>query len=105
MNIRARNKKTPVTDAMTTAIKRIDAIWQGCRAQQVAPGPWLFGHYSAADAMYLPMAFRFQTYGATGLSALSAAYLKTALTDPAIAPWIAAAQDEAETIAAYEAIG
>ncbi len=105
MNIRARHKTTVVTDAMTSAVSRIDAIWQDCRARQAAPGPWLFGEYSAADAMYLPMVFRFNTYGATALSPVATAYMETALSDPAITPWISAAHAEAEKIEAYEAIG
>jgi glutathione S-transferase len=105
MNIRAQGKTTVITEPMKTAITRIDAIWQDCRARRTTSGPWLFGDYSAADAMYLPMVFRFNTYGATSVSPIAREYMKTALTDPVIAPWISAAHAEPEKIAAYEAIG
>ena len=58
---------------------------------------------SAADAMYLPVAFRFQTFGATGLGAEARAYLATALGDPLIEPWVRAACAETEVIPHDEA--
>jgi len=102
MNVRARDRRVPTTAPLAAAIARIDALWSGCRRRYGAEGPWLFGTYSAADAMYLPVAFRFQTYGATGLGAQSRAYLATALADPVIEPWVRAARSEAEVIAHSE---
>jgi len=102
MNIRARDRRMPMTAPLAAAIARIDALWSGCRRRYGAAGPWLFGAYSAADAMYLPVAFRFQTYGATGLGAESRAYLASALADPVIEPWVRAATAETEIVAADE---
>lgn len=102
MNIRGRDRRVPMTEPLAAAIARIDALWTDCRRRRGAGGPWLFGGYSAADAMYLPVAFRFQTYGATGLGAESRAYLATALADPVIEPWVRAAHAETEVIAHSE---
>ena len=98
MNIRGRDRRVPMTPPLAAAIARIDALWSSCRARYGAYGPWLFGAYSAADAMYLPVAFRFQTYGAGGLGAESRGYLATALADPVIEPWVRAAEEETEVI-------
>lgn len=105
MNIRARNKRTAITQELAKDIARIDALWSDCRQRFAVRGPWLFGEYSAADAMYLPVAFRFQTYGADALSPVSRGYLEHAVTDPLIQPWIEAATAEPESIDAYEAVG
>jgi glutathione S-transferase len=94
MNIRARGRRVERTAPLAADISRIDAIWSGCRGRHASRGPWLFGEYSAADAMYLPVAFRFQTYGTDGLGAGSLEYLATALGDPQIAPWVVAAEAE-----------
>ncbi len=81
---------TPMSPALAADIARIDALWNDCRARYDADGPWLFGQYSLADAMYAPVALRFRTYGAR-LGAPGAAYLATALADPFLQEWIAAA--------------
>lgn len=103
MNIRARDRKVPMHDELAASIRRIDALWTQCRARAAARGPWLFGEYSAADAMYAPVALRFRTYGAGGLGAASLAYLDTVLSDPALQPWLAAAEAETERVASDEA--
>ena len=43
-------------------VRRIVAIWRDCRNQYGSAGPFLFGRFSAADAMYAPVASRFRTY-------------------------------------------
>jgi glutathione S-transferase len=91
-----------MTAPLAAAIARIDALWSDCRRRHGAGGPWLFGAYSAADAMYLPVAFRFQTYGTTGLGAEAHAYLATALADPMLEPWVRAASAETEIVAGDE---
>jgi glutathione S-transferase len=102
MNIRARDRVIPMTAALEASIRRIDLLWSDCRRRYGAEGPWLFGAYSGADAMYLPVAYRFRTYGSTGLGAESRAYLATALADPLQEPWVRAAEAEQETLAAEE---
>ena len=103
MNIRARGRRVAMTAPLAAATARIDGLWSGCRRRHGASGPWLFGDYSAADAMYLPVAFRFQTYGADGLGEAARAYLATALADPVIEPWVRAAHAETEVVAVDEA--
>ena len=103
MNIRARGRRVPMTAELAAAVARIDALWTQCRTRYAADGPWLFGSYSAADAMYLPVAFRFQTYGTEGLGALARGYAAHATADPVIAPWVEAAITETDTLPGYDA--
>jgi glutathione S-transferase len=79
-------------------VARIDEIWQDCRRRYGAAGPWLFGTYSAADAMYAPVVLRFNTYGAK-LSDASTAYVAQVLGDAVLNEWLAGAQAEVKRIA------
>jgi glutathione S-transferase len=74
-------------------VARIDEIWRDCRERYGAPGPWLFGHYSIADAMYVPVVLRFRTYGAA-LSPAAQGYLEFALEDEDLREWIRGAEHE-----------
>ena len=54
-----------VLDAAARAdLSRIESIWSECRERCAQDGPWLFGRFSIADAMYAPVALRCRTYGA-----------------------------------------
>ncbi len=93
MNARARNRRTAVTAALEVDIERIDEIWNDCRARFGAGGPWLFGEYSIADAMYAPVALRFNTYGAS-ISQAARWYIASVLEDAPMQEWLAAAKQE-----------
>jgi glutathione S-transferase len=84
MNVRARDRRVTPSSELQKDISRIDALWSGCLASH--GGPWLFGEFSVADAMFAPVLFRFQTYGAI-LSAASAQYLEHGLADPLMQEW------------------
>lgn len=76
-------------------VARVVEIWTGCRQEfgQAANGPFLFGAFSVADAMFAPVAFRFQTYGVE-LPPVAATYRDALLALPAMQEWAAAAQAE-----------
>jgi len=97
MNARARGRRTVMTASLQRDIARVDTLWCQARARAGAAGPWLFGEYSMADAMYASVALRFQTYGAQ-LSAPAAQYLATTLADGVLQEWCAAAAGEPWTI-------
>jgi glutathione S-transferase len=83
----------PSADARAD-IDRIVALWRECRA--VVPpsgGPFLFGHFTIADAMYAPVATRFRTYGVP-LDATCSAYRDAILSLPAFLEWEAEAKTE-----------
>ena len=92
MNARARNRRTAMTAALEADVERIDEIWNDCRARFGAGGPWLFGEYSIADAMYAPVVLRFNTYGAAAVSQTARWYMASVLEDPPLQEWLQAAQ-------------
>ena len=53
---------TDISDDLQADIGRIDAIWSECRSQNGAAGPFLFGGFTVADAMFAPVVTRFNTY-------------------------------------------
>jgi len=79
-------------DAQANA-RRIQAIWTDCRARFGAGGPFLFGAFGAADAMYAPMVSRFHTYD-VAVDPASRAYMEAVMALPAWAEWRAAALQE-----------
>jgi glutathione S-transferase len=101
MNARARNRRTALTAALEADIERVDEIWNDCRARFGAAGPWLFGTYSIADAMYAPVVLRFNTYGA-GISPTARWYMASVLEDAALQEWLQAAKHESWTNPASE---
>ena len=101
MNIRARRIVTP-SAAAKADIARVTALWETTRARHGQGGPWLFGRFSIADAMYAPVVFRFQTYG-VALGGAAAAYSRTLLAHPAVMEWAAAGQAETEVVPSDEA--
>jgi len=97
MNCRARDRRVELDAATRQDVERIQRLWCDCRIKHGADGPWLFGTFSVADAMYAPVASRFATYGIDGPATVSD-YVITVLTDPDVSEWYAAARDEAEVI-------
>lgn len=93
MNARASGRRVPMTAALEQDLRRIDAIWSGCRRDHGERGPWLFGEFSLADAMYAPVALRIATYGLP-LSQLATRYLETTLADPHLQQWVREAGQE-----------
>jgi glutathione S-transferase len=103
MNVRARNRRVPLTPGLQTDVARIDEIWSGCRKEH-GGGSWLFGDFSIADAMFAPVFFRFQTYGAA-LSPASQTYLSHALQDSDLRDWQDAASQEGHPLPQVDRLG
>lgn len=93
MNIRASLPGRGRTPEVADDVARIAAIWRDCRARFGAGGPFLFGGFGIADAMYAPVATRFRTYG-VALDAVGEAYSEALFAHPAIARWCADAAAE-----------
>ncbi|KND56055.1 Glutathione S-transferase [Candidatus Paraburkholderia kirkii] len=73
-------------------IARIEAIWAECLAK--SGGPFLFGAFGIADAMFAPVVMRFNSYEPE-LSETSRAYAKRITALPAVAAWIDGVREEA----------
>ena len=101
LNCRARGRKVPMTDSLRLDIGRVIEIWSGLRSRSAASGPWLFGGFSAADAMYAPVALRFATYGVAPEEP-ARSFMRAILEHPAIEEWTSAAEEEREVIPSEE---
>jgi len=93
MNVWRPVKPRALDDGSKTDAARIDAIWRDCRARYGAAGPFLFGAFGAADAMYAPVVWRFHTY-AVEVSDTARAYMAVMMALPAWSEWRDAARRE-----------
>lgn len=89
MNVARPVKSRTLDDGAMADVARIDAIWSECRAK--FGGPFLFGPFGVADAMYAPVIWRFHTY-AVGVSAAARDYMRAVMGLPAWAEWRDAAR-------------
>ena len=96
MNTRKRYPGKGRTPESMADVARIDEIWSQ------AKGPFLFGAFSAADAMYAPVVLRFRTYG---VDVRKQSYMDAMLALPAMREWIEAAEREPEAIAELDLYG
>jgi glutathione S-transferase len=101
MNVRAKGRRVPSTPELERDIARISELWRDCRARNASAGPFLFGEFSIADAMYAPVAFRFATYG-VALGPVEAAYVESLRRLPAMMDWADAAAAEKEVDPRFE---
>lgn len=95
MNIRASKPGAGATPGALADIARIDALWRECLA--ASGGPFLFGGFSIADAMYAPVVMRFNSYQ-PALSSEAAGYAQRVSALPAVAAWIDAARRETHVV-------
>lgn len=104
MNLKLRLKGKPATPEVQRDIDRIVELWSEARTQFAGQDePWLFGRYSAADAMFAPVVCRLDIYNVS-LPPLAATYRDTVLADPHLQTWRAAALEEQEAHAHYDAV-
>ncbi|MGH7036329.1 MAG: glutathione S-transferase family protein [Stellaceae bacterium] len=82
-------------------IDRITALWHACRKQFGAGGPFLFGEFTIADAMYAPVVSRFRTFKVP-LERETEAYAAAVTAWPAYQEWLAAARNEPMIIEQWE---
>jgi glutathione S-transferase len=101
MNMWRPVKKRELSDDAAMNVRRIDAMWSDCRVRYGSGGPFLFGAFTAADAMYAPVVARFHTYDvAVGAPVL--AYMNAMRALPAWREWEAAALKESWVLAEDE---
>jgi glutathione S-transferase len=93
MNVwRPIKRREPVAEVVDH-VRRIDTMWTDCRTRFGEGGPFLFGTFGAADAMYAPIVSRFHTYE-VDVSPVARAYMAAVMALPAWAEWYAAALQE-----------
>jgi len=84
-------------------VARVQEIWTDCRARHGGDGPFLFGTFTAVDAMYAPVVHRFRTY-AIKVSAVVQAYMEAMMALPAFAEWTKAGLAETLVIEKFETV-
>ena len=93
MNLRRPKSHEPLPGAGDKQRLRVEAIWRECREKYGEQGPFLFGHFTNADAMYAPVVTRFETYGGD-IAPDIRAYMDAVLAIPAMREWYAGAAAE-----------
>lgn len=99
MDVRLRQPRTP-SPAVAKEIARIVALWQEGSERFSQGGDFLCGAFSAVDAFWCPVAFRFQSY-AIALPDPAAAYSRALLALPATQEWAAGAAAETERVPGF----
>ncbi|MBU3887299.1 glutathione S-transferase family protein [Methylosinus sporium] len=87
--------------AAAADIARIDAAWRDARERFGAHGPFLFGEFSAADAMFAPVVCRFSTY-LLDVSPQAQDYMRAIEALPAYREWVESGRAEPWTLDKFE---
>jgi glutathione S-transferase len=92
-----------VSDEVLADVKRIDEAFTNARTRFGGAGAFLFGEFSAADAMFAPVVNRFDTYDLP-VSDVTRAYMSAVKALPAWQEWEHDARAEPWRVEHYEAI-
>ncbi len=93
MNLRRPIKSVPMNDGIRSDVARLKQAWALARKTHGRGGPFLFGKFSIADAMFSPVVTRLETY-AIEVSPTTRHYMNAVLATPAFHAWKAAALKE-----------
>ena len=112
MNIRGRYAFDPelYTEDTIKQLARVSSIWEDLRSKQVGKEGdkgYLFGRFTAIDAMYTPLAFRLQTYSLKDKiqGKHAQAYIQRLLDTEEVKEWVELSKKEKEIIPSDELPG
>jgi len=97
MNCRREPSALDVSAECRTDIDRIQSLWRYAQRYSDNSDHWLFGAFSAADAMYAPVALRFDRYQ-VALEDEARDYVERLLAHPAMLEWVEAGRAETQVI-------
>jgi glutathione S-transferase len=100
MNFRRPKRRIELADGVMDDVARIETIWRELRAK--SGGPFLFGDFTAADAMFAPVVNRFAVYDLVD-DAGTLAYMEAMKSHPAWVSWQEAALQETAIVEEDEA--
>ena len=103
MNLHRPIRAVALSQDAQANVARIQEIWIECRERYGERGPFLFGTFGAADAMFAPVVHRFRTY-AIPVAAKARAYMETMMALPAFAEWTEAGLAETLLIERFEGV-
>ena len=86
MNLRRAIKPVAMNDDIRVDVARLEALWKECRSAHGRGGPFLFGKFSIADAMFTPIVTRFETYDIK-VSNDTQHYMNAVMATPAFHDW------------------
>ncbi len=101
MNLRRPRKPVSMNDQAKADIAAIQALWRDCRESFGQGGPFLFGAFSGADAMFAPVVTRFDTY-AIPVDSHTQAYMNAIMDLPVFQDWRGSALRETWIVPADE---
>ena len=101
MNVRKQFEAREWPADVQADIDRIQTIWRTCRQRHGRNGPFLFGRFGIADAMYAPVVWRFAGYSVE-LDQTAEDYCAAMLALPAMREWQAGAFAEQEVLPQFE---
>jgi glutathione S-transferase len=97
MNLGKRFPAKDRGDKVARDVARVTEIFREARGRFGVGGPFLFGEFSAADAMYAPVVTRLDTYS-IAVDPVSRDYMQAVLSLPAFREWREAALQERWTL-------
>ena len=103
MNLHRPVRAIELSSDARANVARVEEIWSECRERHGQSGPFLFGAFSAADAMFAPVVHRFRTY-AVAVTETTRRYMDTMMALPAFAEWTEAALAETILIEKFEMV-
>jgi glutathione S-transferase len=95
MNLRASHPGKVDPDLVAADLKRIERLWGELISR--SGGPYLFGSFTAADAMFAPVATRIRTYELP-VTDLAMEYVEAIYALPAFQEWLVEAVKEPWTV-------
>lgn len=98
MNLRAHKRPRSLSPETLQEVARLQQIWTDTRTEFGQSGEFLFGPFSAADAFFLPVATRLETYGIPS-EGMALSYRDTLLELPTFQEWRQKAVAEEHSIA------
>jgi glutathione S-transferase len=101
MNLHRPVKAIALSPDARADVARIEQIWTECRQRYGTSGPFLFGAFSGADAMFAPVVHRFRSY-AIEMPPEAADYMQAMMALPAFQEWTRAGLAETIVIEKFE---
>ena len=101
MNLHRPIRAVALSDDANANVARIQAIWAECHQRYGKAGPFLFGAFSGADAMFAPVVHRFRTY-AVPVQGDAQHYVEAMNALPAFQQWTREALAETLLIEKFE---
>ena len=101
MNLHRRIGAKALSNNARADIARIQELWTDCRRRSAGEGPFLFGSFTAADAMYAPVIHRFRTYAIEVTSPVRE-YMDAMMALPAFRQWTEEGLAESLVIEKFE---